>query len=150
METPPLADDDWHVTCQAIFQGVEGSEWETTHHNYKELHQQEGHDTLVFYRSESQRNRFLRSGQRAEESNKIPSEDGSLGNSPEESDGCHGRRAEAHGRWRRTGTVLCRRWKRNVSGASAEREWRLSRVCRSEFNARFLGEVLLRCRVAPE
>ena len=34
-----------------------------------------------------------------------------------EPDGCLGRRAEAHGRWSRTGTVLRRRWKRHVSGA---------------------------------
>ena len=27
-----LVDEDWHATCQAIFQGVEGSEWETMYH----------------------------------------------------------------------------------------------------------------------
>ena len=25
---PLVIDEDWHATCQAIFQGVEGSEWE--------------------------------------------------------------------------------------------------------------------------
>ena len=25
----PFVDEDWHAICQAIFQGVEGSEWET-------------------------------------------------------------------------------------------------------------------------
>ena len=30
----PLVDEDWHAICQAIFQGVEGSEWETMYHTY--------------------------------------------------------------------------------------------------------------------
>ena len=58
--------------------------------------------------------------------NKIPSKVGSLGNPPEESDGCLGRRAEAHGRRSSTGTVLRRRWKRNV-------EWRLCFACSVSF-----------------
>ena len=36
---PPLVDEDWHAICQAIFQGTEGSEWETMYENDKELHQ---------------------------------------------------------------------------------------------------------------
>ena len=32
-------DEYWHAICQAIFQGVEGSEWETMYYKYKELHQ---------------------------------------------------------------------------------------------------------------
>ena len=35
----PLVDECWHAICQAIFQGVEGSEWETMYYKYKELHQ---------------------------------------------------------------------------------------------------------------
>ena len=36
---PPLVDEDWHAPCQAIFQGVEGSEWETRYYKCVELHQ---------------------------------------------------------------------------------------------------------------
>ena len=36
---PPLVDADWHAFFQAIFQGVEGPEWEATCHHYKDLHQ---------------------------------------------------------------------------------------------------------------
>ena len=32
-------DEDWHATCQAIFQGVEGAEWETVYYKYMELDQ---------------------------------------------------------------------------------------------------------------
>ena len=32
-------DEDWHAIFQAIFQGVEGAEWETMYYKYKELHQ---------------------------------------------------------------------------------------------------------------
>ena len=35
---PPLADEDWHATCQAIFKRVEGAERETMYHKDK-LHQ---------------------------------------------------------------------------------------------------------------
>ena len=31
---PPLVDEDWHAICQAIFQGVEGSERETMHYKF--------------------------------------------------------------------------------------------------------------------
>ena len=30
--------ENWHDICRAIFQGVEGSEWETVYYNCKELH----------------------------------------------------------------------------------------------------------------
>ena len=36
--SPPFVDEDWHDICQAIFQGVEGSELEAVYYNYKELH----------------------------------------------------------------------------------------------------------------
>ena len=36
---PPLVDEEWHGTCRAILQGVEGAHWETMHYKYKELHQ---------------------------------------------------------------------------------------------------------------
>ena len=36
---PPLIDEDWHAICQAIFQGVEGSQWEDMCCKFKELHQ---------------------------------------------------------------------------------------------------------------
>ena len=35
----PLVDEDWHAICQAIFQGVERSEWEDMYYNSEELHQ---------------------------------------------------------------------------------------------------------------
>ena len=36
---PPLVDEDWHAFCQAIFQRVEGPEWEAMYYRYKDLHQ---------------------------------------------------------------------------------------------------------------
>ena len=36
---PPLVDEGWHAFCQAIFQGVEGPEWEAMYGQYKDLHQ---------------------------------------------------------------------------------------------------------------
>ena len=36
---PPPMDEDWHAICQAIFQGLEGAEWENMCYNFKELHQ---------------------------------------------------------------------------------------------------------------
>ena len=36
---PPLVDEDWHAICQAVFQGVDGSEWEAMCNTHKELHQ---------------------------------------------------------------------------------------------------------------
>ena len=35
---PPLVDADWHAFCQAIYQGIEGKEWETMYYHCKELH----------------------------------------------------------------------------------------------------------------
>ena len=36
---PPLVDADWHAFGQAMYQGIEGQEWEATYHHHKELHQ---------------------------------------------------------------------------------------------------------------
>ena len=36
---PPLVDADGHAICQAIYQGIEGQEWEAMCYHYKELHQ---------------------------------------------------------------------------------------------------------------
>ena len=36
---PPQVDSDWHAFCQAIFQGIEGSEWEAMYYQYKDVHQ---------------------------------------------------------------------------------------------------------------
>ena len=36
---PPLVHEDWHAFCQAIFQGVEGPEWEAMYYQYKDMHQ---------------------------------------------------------------------------------------------------------------
>ena len=36
---PPLVDADWHAFCHAIFQGIEGSEWDPLHYRYKDLQQ---------------------------------------------------------------------------------------------------------------
>ena len=68
-------DEDWHAISQAIFQGVEGSEWETMYYNSKELHpavkckkSEENKKAKALWslkEAEGQRNRFLRSGQRA-------------------------------------------------------------------------------------
>ena len=65
---PPLVDEDWHAVCQAIFQGVEGSQWETMFCKYVDLHKaancqkilrnQEGHGALVFGRRKRQRHRL--------------------------------------------------------------------------------------------
>ena len=35
---PPLVDEDWHAICQAIFQAVEGLEWEAVHQQYVAMH----------------------------------------------------------------------------------------------------------------
>ena len=35
---PPLVDADSHAFCQAIFQGVEGPEWDAMYYRYKDLH----------------------------------------------------------------------------------------------------------------
>ena len=35
---PPSVDADWHAFCQAIFQRVEGPEWESMYYHYKDLH----------------------------------------------------------------------------------------------------------------
>ena len=34
----PLVDEDWRAICQAIFQVVEGAEWETVYYKYEDLH----------------------------------------------------------------------------------------------------------------
>ena len=34
---PSLVDADWHAFCQAIFKGIEGSEWEELHIHYREM-----------------------------------------------------------------------------------------------------------------
>ena len=34
---PPSADADWHAFCQAIYKGVEGSEWRELYHHYRDL-----------------------------------------------------------------------------------------------------------------
>ena len=35
----PLVDADWHAFCQAIYQEIEGQEWEAMYYHHKELHQ---------------------------------------------------------------------------------------------------------------
>ena len=83
-----------------------GPEWENMYYKYVELHtvvncqefwrKQEDQGSLSFERSKGQRNRCLRSGQRAADPNKVPTTAGSLGNPSEEPDGCAGRRTETH------------------------------------------------------
>ena len=34
---PPLVDADWHAFSQAIFKGIEGSDWEEFYEHYKEM-----------------------------------------------------------------------------------------------------------------
>ena len=36
---PPLVDADWQNMCQAIYQGIEGPEWEAVYYHCKDLHQ---------------------------------------------------------------------------------------------------------------
>ena len=36
---PPLVDADWHAFCQAIYQGIEGQEWEAMYYHLQELYQ---------------------------------------------------------------------------------------------------------------
>ena len=31
---PPLVDADWHASCQAVYRGIEGSEWMDLHKHY--------------------------------------------------------------------------------------------------------------------
>ena len=80
---PLLVDVDWHAICQAIFCGVEGSGWETVYYNHKELHKavkckKSGENKKAkalwsLKEAKRPRNRFLRSGQGAEDSKKVPS-----------------------------------------------------------------------------
>ena len=34
-----LVDAHWHAFCQALYQGMEGQEWEALYYHYHELHQ---------------------------------------------------------------------------------------------------------------
>ena len=34
---PPLVDADWHASCQAIYKGVESSEWEELYEHHQEM-----------------------------------------------------------------------------------------------------------------
>ena len=34
---PPFVDADWHAFCQAIYKGIESSEWEVLYEHYKEM-----------------------------------------------------------------------------------------------------------------
>ena len=34
---PPLVDADWHAFCQAIYEGIEGKDWEKLYDHYKEM-----------------------------------------------------------------------------------------------------------------
>ena len=111
---PPLVDGDWNTICQAISKmGIRmGSRVlqlrgaaQSGKMKKKPERKQEGQGTLVRDRSDGQRNIFSRSGQRATDPNKIPSAAGSLCNPPEEPN-CLRRRAETHGRWSRTGSLV--------------------------------------------
>ena len=37
-EGAQLVDEDWHASCQAIYKGVEGREWETMYFQFQEMH----------------------------------------------------------------------------------------------------------------
>ena len=39
---PPLVDADWHAFCQAIYKGIEGSEWEELFEHCKEMSEAAG------------------------------------------------------------------------------------------------------------
>ena len=34
---PPLVDADWHAFCQALYEGIEGEDWEELYDSYKEM-----------------------------------------------------------------------------------------------------------------
>ena len=34
---PPLVDAEWHAFCQALYKGIEGSEWEVLYEHYQEM-----------------------------------------------------------------------------------------------------------------
>ena len=34
---PPLVDADWHAFCQAISEGIEGSEWKELYFHYRDM-----------------------------------------------------------------------------------------------------------------
>ena len=52
---PPLVDADWHAFCQAIYKGIESSEWEELNDYYKEMRKAAG----VKKPNESQKARAL-------------------------------------------------------------------------------------------
>ena len=39
---PPQVDADWHASCQAICEAIEGDEWKELHYRYRELNQAAG------------------------------------------------------------------------------------------------------------
>ena len=34
---PPLVDADWHASCQAVYKGIEGKDWEELQCQYREM-----------------------------------------------------------------------------------------------------------------
>ena len=89
MEEPLVVDEDWHATGHFSKGSRDQNGRPCSTVTRRELHQAvsckksgtpEGQGALVCERSTRQRNRFLRSGQCAEDSSKIPSEVASLGN----------------------------------------------------------------------
>ena len=34
---PPVVDADWHAFCQAIYEGIEGNEWEELYFHYRDM-----------------------------------------------------------------------------------------------------------------
>ena len=92
---PPLVNEGCRAICQAIFQGVEGSEWVTMYNNHKELHKsvkckKSGEDKKA--KALLVKEKDTRQRKRSSHSKMIPSEVGLLGNPLEEPDGCFGRR----------------------------------------------------------
>ena len=39
---PPLVDADWHASCQAIYKGLEGKDWEELYYQYKGMSTADG------------------------------------------------------------------------------------------------------------
>ena len=48
---PPLADEDWHAICHAIYKGVDGAEWQNLRHKF--VDNKKMVNGIIFYCSRS-------------------------------------------------------------------------------------------------
>ena len=106
-------DEDWHAICQAVFQGVDGSEWDTHNEPHQAVNcktsgeNKKAKALWALKDAKGQRNSFFYDlGSVAANSNKIPSQVGSLRKAPEEPDGCSGKRIATYSTKMSTGPVI--------------------------------------------